>query len=276
MAKYNLDDFEDDFDEGGVRITVPPGVYPTTVKSAIYEKSPKERLQVDFEITDGEYRGVSVRNWFYLHTPDSKRISLEQLSVLGMPPKWSPANARQLVGRECKIVTDLNDTGQYANVKYVYQRDIPPGVYNTVVTEATKEVSRNDKEYIKVRFSIRSDDEFHNMVITDTWYLTDKSIPYTLGKVKRLGITGNFDDTKDLNKLIGKKATLTTAASEGSDGRIFTRVMRIEAFDGDLPSASNVSSVSNEADAEVLELDVESVAGLDSFDEGFEEEGTPY
>lgn len=260
----NLDETVDLMPDGGEDfVVVPDGTYLSKVTKSEYEKEPKERIFITFEIIDGEHKGARVNNGFYLHKPDCKRISLEQLENLGIPERFHPANAKQLVGKVGNIVTELSEDGKYANVKFVNQKEVPAGTYTAVISKAEKGESFSGKDFIRVVFKIKGGDQ-NGLCIFDRWFLSEKSIPYTAGKIKRLGVTGNFDadSPSSLRKLVGKKVELTTTMSEGSNGKMYTRVGKMLPYSGSTEEVVEIAvddsvSVDGEVNVEVSE-----VAGL--------------
>ena len=114
MPKINLKDIPDS-EEDGSFIPVPKGTYKARVDAASYSKEgTKEFVLVTFKITSGEQSGLTVRNWFHLAHPEARRITMEQLKLLGIPTNFNPMNAGQLVGLECQIVTDMSADDKYA------------------------------------------------------------------------------------------------------------------------------------------------------------------
>lgn len=259
----NLDEYEDvDLDSPG-GITIPDGYYTAKVLEASHETGEKDHVALSLKITEGEYSGSTIKSWMYLHTPDCERITLETLSRLGTPPRWNPANAKQLVGKECRIKVEKEEGRQFSSVKSIYQRDIPSGQYETVITKVEQDINTNGKQFLRMIFTIKNEGEYQNLNIIENWYLSDKAAKWTAGKLKRLGLSGGIKPS-NLATLIGKKVKLNTIVTLGSNGRKNTNVQNLELMSGD----TTVISIN---DDDIDGIDIVST-DPDDFDAGFEDE----
>lgn len=238
---------------------VPPGFYNAVVESAEFTAGEKDHIGLVFNVTEGEHVGRRVRQWYYLHTKDTKRISLQQLRTLGTPANFNPANAAQLAGKKARIETELSQDGKFANVRRIYQTSIDAGSYDSVI-ESVERDSRDEKNFLRVIYRITQEGQFQNLRLTDNLYTHEKAIGFTANRLKRIGASMDEFDTDNnthLNSLVGNNVKVSVIPHKSSDGKEFTRITSVKL----LQDASGLRGISPEA-VEVAE----------EFDAGFEDE----
>jgi hypothetical protein len=237
------------------------GVYDATVVSAEHGKTDegKERLIVDFETTDGS----RYRKWLYMHTKDTKRITLDQISRLGVPPNWSPKNTDELVGKKCRIEVGRDNTGAYASVEKILQQYIEPGKYTCSVSKVgEKEEAKSGKEFRRVFFKIHTAGPYQNLQVMDRLYFNEKSLSFTGAKLQSMGAKrADFDTDNDrhMQELVGNNVELTLTIRKGSDGKEYLNVKNVKLLEGGAAPASPGPAVVED----VVDIPDDDVAGYD-------------
>lgn len=268
LPKINLAEIDENITTGS-SVPVPEGFYDAEISSAIFVPGDKQHMLISFKIIEGDYAGSYVKNWFYTHMPDPKRITLEQLSAVGVKPTFNPANASTLTGKVCRIATKLSDDGKYAVLHRLYQRLIDAGSYECMVSSVERD-SRNDKPFLRVAYTI-SGGEFDGLRLTENLYLNDKSMKFTGARLKRIGATHSEFDTDNnshIRSLIGNRVLVTTMPVSLDNGRSMNRVTSVSQSEGPV--------------SEEIVVDMSSVAGakdpfsgpseFEDFDDDFEDD----
>lgn len=272
MPKINLKDVPEDGQ--GEFTPVPAGVYKVKVSHAVHEKEDsKEYIKATFKVTSGEHEGSIVNNWFHLAHPEAKRISMDQLKLLGVPSNFHPANAHTLVGLECQIVTTLTDDGKYANVKRIAQKEIPTGSYDAVVHSVERR-DWNGKDFLEVTYRI-TDGDYKDFYLSDNLYLHDKALGFTASRLKRLGASMDEFDTDNIthvNSLVGSKVRVSTSSEITTAGLVYNKITSI----------TKTEINADEPEPGVIRINTSAVAGIPSenrheeFDEGFGTSEEPF
>jgi hypothetical protein len=237
MPKLNLSDLDEGFTDSKVNPLVDDGIYRALVTGASFEIDDRgrEKIITDFKVTeDGPAKGLVFRSWNYLHQSDCKRITIENLSNIGVPPNWNYKNVKILLNKECRI--ELVPGEGYMNVKSIRQRFIPNGVYTTVVNQVGKlEHSHfNNTPFRRVFFKIISEPrELAGLSIQERLFLTDKSLKVTASKLKAIGSElpdFDTDQERDWASLTGLRVEISYTNSRTSDGKEYGRVVSYKAL----------------------------------------------
>jgi hypothetical protein len=261
MPKIDLSAANTEMNSGSVNSLVELGVYEVTVKSAEFSQDDqgRDKLVVDFETGDGDV----FRKWLYMHTKDTKRITLDQMSRLGVAENWNPKNTGELVGKECRIEIGRDQSGNYASVEKIYQKYVDPGKYNCVIGDISKqETAYSGKPFRRVFFKILDTGEFQNLRIMDRLYFNDKSLKFTGSKLQAMGASrSDFDTDNDrhMQELVGNYVEITLTIRRGNDGKDYPNVKNIKLLDG--PPA--VADAAND----VIDIPDDVIAGFEEEDE---------